>query len=206
MILKKIIRKKRIIYVIGDNKDEVSRFIGLVLKNNLSVFYLRRLPVNLDIFSLLRCDIVVIEDDNKNDVEDIKNYLKPLPCTFVITESVKKNRIKSFLIKFENRWDIIMDYSIAKKLKRKRGRNFLTFAINKKKADFNVTDIYKQENKINFKLNYKGKIIPFWVEKRLSKKEVYFMLSAISVAQLMDLNLAEISYKIKRKWPFNGEK
>ncbi len=206
MILKALIRKRKIIYVIGDNKNEVSRFIGFVLKNNLPAYHLNRLPSFFDLLSILRSNVIIIEDNKENNVQKIKDYLKPFTCIFLITESKKKNRVKDFLNNFDKKWDIIIDYSISKKLKRKRGRQFFTFAINKKKADFNVTDINKQDNKINFKLNYKGNIIPFWVERRLSKKEVYFILSAICVAELMKLNLAEISHEIKKKWPLENER
>ncbi len=205
MILKSIIKKKKIVFVTGDDKKEVSNFIGFVLKNNLSVYYLTRLPVNLDIISILRSNVIIIEDDTKMDVAKIKEFLKPFSCTFVVTEAIKKNRIKKFLNNFENKWDIFLDFSIAKKLKKRRGKQLFTIAIDKKKADFNVTDIHRQEDKTNFKLNYRGKIIPFWVEKKLSNKEVYFILSAICVAQAMNLNLAEVSHEIKKSWPSYNE-
>ncbi len=206
MILKSIIKKKKIIYVVGDNRSEVSHFIEFVLKNNFSVCHLYQLPTSKDIISLIRSSVVVIEDDEKSDVCIIKDFLMGFSCIFTITESKKKKRIKKYLNNFGKNWDMVLDFSIARKLKKKRGKQFLTFAVNKKQADFNATDIHQQEDKTNFKISYAGSIIPFWIEKKLNKKEVYFLLSAICVAQMMKLNLAEVSYMIKKKWPVISKK
>ncbi len=203
MILKAIIKKRKIVYIIGDNKSEVANFICFLLKNNLSVYYLKRMPRSIDIISIFKSNVIIIEDDSKDDVMVVKEFLKPFFCTFVVIEALKKGRIKKFLNNFGKNWDMVLDYSIAKKLKKKRGEQLFTFAINKKNADFNVTDIKREEDRVNFKLNHKGTIIPFWVGEKISKKDIYSMLSAICVAQTMNLNLAEISYEMKKKWPLN---
>jgi len=61
------------------------------------------------------------------------------------------------------------------------------------KADFKASDL--GEN--NFKVNYKGNIVPVWLEGEFDKKQVYAALSAFSVGVVLSLNLIEVSQGVK---------
>jgi UDP-N-acetylmuramoyl-tripeptide--D-alanyl-D-alanine ligase len=71
----------------------------------------------------------------------------------------------------------------------------LTFGF-QKGADLQATDI-KLNSGTNFKLNFKGSIIPVWLHSLFGKEQIYSALAAISVGILLDLNLIEISQAFK---------
>lgn len=60
-------------------------------------------------------------------------------------------------------------------------------------ADFFASDENATEDGFNFKLNYKGSTVPIWIKRPFSKDEVYAVLSFISVAATLGLNVIEIS-------------
>ncbi len=81
-------------------------------------------------------------------------------------------------------------------------------------ADFRATDIKYQasggseggkegkalfdlDTGVNFKVSYKGNIVPVWLEKLFSKEQIYAALSAVSVGTIFDLNLVETSQALK---------
>ena len=53
--------------------------------------------------------------------------------------------------------------------KKKGVDNVFTFGV-KEEVDFNVSDININKEGVNFKLNYRGKTVPFWVSG-ISKEE-----------------------------------
>lgn len=50
----------------------------------------------------------------------------------------------------------------------------------------------------NFKINYKGKTVPVWLEKLFGKEHMYAALAATAVGEILGLNLVEISSALKR--------
>jgi UDP-N-acetylmuramoyl-tripeptide--D-alanyl-D-alanine ligase len=73
--------------------------------------------------------------------------------------------------------------------------NTLTFGFSER-ANFFATDI-KLNHGTNFKLNYKGNIIPFWLEGTFGKEQIYSALAAAAVGTVFGLNLVEISQLMK---------
>ncbi len=63
-------------------------------------------------------------------------------------------------------------------------------------ADFQASDI-KLNTGVNFKINYKGNIVPVWLEKLFGKEQIYSALAAAGVGVIFDLNLVEISQALK---------
>lgn len=53
----------------------------------------------------------------------------------------------------------------------------------------------------NFKINYKGSIVPVWVEGDCGKEQIYAALAAGCVGTILDLNLIEISQALKNYHP-----
>ncbi len=63
-----------------------------------------------------------------------------------------------------------------------------------KKNDVFASDIVKSGQGINFKINYKGSSVPFWLPFGIS---LYPVLSAVCLGIIFDLNLVEISESLK---------
>ncbi len=197
-MIKELLKKKKIIFVTGDAKKEAGSFIRFVLKDSFNVFLTNRTPSFFDIFSILKSDVIIIEDNEKESVEKIRSFLDGFPCYFVITEVKKKGRAKKIIRGFLEDFILVLDLSIAKKLK--RNKEVLTFGINKKSADFYITDIHQKEDEINFKVNYGGNTIPFWIKEKTKKKEIYGILPALCIVKLFKINLADVSHKIKEEF------
>lgn len=198
--MKYFLRNKKVIFITGDRKGETSSVVDFVCKHNFSVLHIGSIPGVFDIPKILKNEIIIFEDNENISTGEIRNFLNALPkAVFIITQAEKKSRIKRLLLHFPERWLLVVDFSIAGKLRGKKTRKMLTFGINKKKADFFITDINQKESETNFKVNYKSNIIPFWISEKLKKKEVYSILPALCVAETLNLNLAEVSFRVKEK-------
>ena len=88
-----------------------------------------------------------------------------------------------------------LDNKINKKLKEKRKLNCLSFGF-ETGVDIQVSDLKTDNNKINFKINYQGSIVPIWLED-FNKKQIYSILASIGVALIFNFNLVEISQNFK---------
>jgi len=64
------------------------------------------------------------------------------------------------------------------------------------KADFCLTDI-KVNGDTNFKISYRGNIVPFWLSGIANKEKIYSALVAASIGELIGLNLVKISKTLK---------
>ena len=79
----------------------------------------------------------------------------------------------------------------------------LTFGFGER-ADFKASDV-KLNMGTNFKVNYKGNIVPVWLEKLFGKEQIYAALSAVAVGTIFDLNLVEISQALKNYFSLPGK-
>ena len=193
-----LLKNKNLIFITGDGKKEATSVVKFVCEQKSSILFIKGTPKGNDFLRILTSDLLIIQDDESVKEERMRDFLHAVKKgVFVITRAQKKNRIKNLLLYFPREWMVVSDYSISRKLK-KRGK-MMTFGINKKSADFYITDIHQKENETNFKVNYKDNIIPFWTRGKLKKKEVYAMLPALCLARIMGLNLAEVSFKIKER-------
>lgn len=87
------------------------------------------------------------------------------------------------------------DEELLREIRNQITSQVLTFGI-AKNADFFATDV-KLNGGINFKVNYKGNIVPFWLQNSLKEKEIYVALAAAAVGTIFGLNLVEISQDLK---------
>ena len=74
--------------------------------------------------------------------------------------------------------------------------NTLTFGF-QEGADLKATDI-KLNSGTNFKINYRGNIVPIWLGKLFGKEQIYSALTGICVGTIFGLNLVEISEGLKK--------
>lgn len=91
------------------------------------------------------------------------------------------------------------DDETVRDIKNKSRAHSLTFGFGAR-ADFRVTDIVFTPDPsfgINFKINYKGNIVPIWLKNLFGKEQVYTALAITAVGRTLDLNLVEISEALK---------
>ncbi len=63
-------------------------------------------------------------------------------------------------------------------------------------ADFQSTDLRLNKG-VNFKINYRGNIVPIWLDSLFGKEQIYSALAAAACGIIFDLNLVEISQALK---------
>jgi UDP-N-acetylmuramoyl-tripeptide--D-alanyl-D-alanine ligase len=71
-------------------------------------------------------------------------------------------------------------------------------------CDFRVSDVMINGG-TNFKVNYKGNIVPIWLDRLFGKEQIYSALSAVAVGIILDLNLVEISQALKNYHSLSGK-
>ena len=93
---------------------------------------------------------------------------------------------------------LILNYDdeTIREIKNKTIARSLTFGF-QKGADFQATDINYNIEGINFKINYQGKSMPFWLKGVFGKEQIYAVLSAVCLGTVKGLNLVEISQSLK---------
>lgn len=72
----------------------------------------------------------------------------------------------------------------------------LTFGF-QERADFRASDI-KSNGGMNFKLNYKGSVVPVWLKNASREEQIYPALAGIATGAILGLNLVEISEALKK--------
>jgi len=61
------------------------------------------------------------------------------------------------------------------------------------RAGFRASDINLNLTGTNFKMNYEGNIVPFWLKNLFGKEQIYSALTAICLGVVKNINLVEIS-------------
>jgi len=87
------------------------------------------------------------------------------------------------------------DQENIRKIKENNPDKVLTFGF-QEGADFRASDL-KINGGINFKINYKENIVPFWLKGGDDKNQIYAALAAACVGTIFDLNLVEISQALR---------
>jgi len=184
----KFLQKKRpVIIVTGERKRNISKVINSLLRDTLNpkedflIFESKLKDIkNLELF--LRTSkkpvlvIAGIENISENEITAISEFIKTLP--------EKTNLILS------------SDDGMVKKMGYFSNLNTLSFGF-EEPADFRVSDI-RSNGGTNFKVNYQGTVIPFWLKEIVQREEIYSTACAALVATIFGLNLVEISQAFKK--------
>ena len=154
--------------------------------------------INKIIFFWRRPKIVVPIERDQRMVEKIISQVlgssSKIEKEILFVDDVKK-------VNFSDKKYLVLNFdegmSNVRKFKEKTWLQILTFGF-KEGADFQATDI-KINGDTNFKINYQGKIVPFWLGGAKSHKEIYSVLTAIATGTALNLNLVEISQSLKEE-------
>lgn len=85
-----------------------------------------------------------------------------------------------------------LDDRATKEIEGETAAKVLTFGF-QRKSDIAATDLNVTSEGINFKLNYEGYTVPFWLSNVSSKSSIYNALSSAGVATALGVNLVEVS-------------
>lgn len=191
-------RRPKVIIVTGNGRKTAKEAIYQVLKQ----------------YFQLGKEILLFESDLKNlkELKKFKFLVKnsSLPILLVThigdIPSPETKEIQKLARILPSQGYLILNFDdeTVREIKDITNFNTLTFGF-QEGADFKASDI-RLNNGTNFKINYKGNIVPIWLEKLFGKEQIYASLSAVSIGVIFDLNLVEISQLLKNYQGFAGKR
>lgn len=190
-------KNKKIIFVCGERKRESVMAISAIMDPSLRVSKTKGLPRFWQAFSLFFSDVVIVEDNIENSPKKVRSFIKKQRSPMlVLTGTGGRLRKENILLKFSRNGSIVMDYSLSRKIRKRKVKKMLTFG-NRKSADIHVTDINRGED-TNFKVSHKGGFTPFWTKGKLKNREIYAVICALAVGVFLSFNLVEMSSRVKQ--------
>jgi len=201
------LKKPRVIVVIGNNKSSVAETIYRVLSKKI-----KAKKISIETIPFVNKDEILIIESNTKELNSlnflVKNSSSPILLVTnlgeISTDTIffrgDKNSaedILKFINVLPNNTQLILNFDdeTLKEIKNLISLVIFTFGFGEG-SDFLVSDV-KFNHVTNFKLNYQGNIIPFWLDFPAEKAHVYNTLAAISVSTILNLNLIEVSQIIK---------
>ncbi len=193
-----LLKKPKVIIVTGEGRFCAKEAIQQVLQPHFSVGK----------------EILVIESDLKN-IRDLKRYKFlinqsslvvlvvthagdiPLEQEFFAAEREKTKEILSLakILPASNYLVLNFDDETVREIGDLTNLKTLNFGF-QERADLRASDI-KINGGTNFKINYKGNIVPVWLERLFGKEQIYSALAGVGIGIIFDLNLVEISQALK---------
>ena len=145
--------------------------------------------------------LMICADSNyrKNNLEFlIKKSSLPILVFLENNNSSGLENILSLVKNFSHRGFIVSDknFSNFRKIKNEAQCRVFTFGLSNE-ANIFATDINFTEEGTNFKINYGGNIVPFWIKKKTEEKEINALLAVILISVLNGINLVEISQALR---------
>lgn len=184
-----LIKKPSVIIIVGKGRVCAKEAISKVLKSDALIFDsdLSK-PKEIEKFSFLlrksRLPILVVTHFGEIPPDKIF-FAAGKEETLKIRKLAKVLPSYGFLI-------LNFDDETLREIKNETKAHFLTYGF-QERADFRVSDVNSNPEGTNFKINYQGNIIPFWLKDSFSKEKIYSVLAAVCVGAVKEINLVEIS-------------
>ena len=144
----------------------------------------------------------LILESNLEDVEGLNFFIKnsSLPI-LVITDNkdISFEKIKIISKAIPGRGFLISNFDEEqnRELKTETPLRVLCFGF-QSGADFQASDVRDgDDEEMNFKINYKGNIVPIWLRGVSGRGYIYAVLAGAAVGEVLGLNLVEISETLK---------
>ncbi len=194
-----LLRKPKVIIVAGKGRTFTTRAIYQVLRPHFRIEKLVEKTPN--ILSIFKKEIFLIETGLRSPGFSKKlNYwikLSQLPILVVtrVDDETGETRKLAKMIPVYGFLILNFDDERIREINNIKSLKTLTFGF-QEGADFRASDIHTNTG-INFKINYKGNIIPVWFKKPSGKEQIYGALAANSVGIIFGLNFIEISKALK---------
>lgn len=176
------IKRSSFILVTGKGRAYTKKAISQILEPGVLIFDSDLSePKEINKFSFFlkksKLPILVLTNvENKEEVVKIGKLAESLPA-------------RAFLV-------LNSDEEAAREIKNGSPARSLTYGF-QEKAEVKATDINISREGTNFKINYQGNIVPFWLKNLFDKEEIYNVLAAICAGLISEINLVDISQSLK---------
>jgi len=210
--LKFLLRKPKVIIITGSGRDCAAEAIFQVLNSHFKIgkevliFETELKDTEEFKFFAKHSSLPILVVTQIGDIPPDKNFFAgDRERTFKIRELAKTLPIQGHLI-------LNFDDETVREIKDETNLKELTFGLQDynspttssrsplgeraPRADFWASDI-KLNSGTNFKINYKGRVVPIWLEEVFGKEQIYSALAAVAVGTIFDLNLVEISQALQ---------
>ena len=199
--------KPKVIIIIGNNRSSVAELMYQVLSRKLKPkkISIQNIPfVNKDELLIIESDIKELKSINflvKNSSSPILlvTNLGEIPTDTVFFSGDKNSAedILKFINILPNNSQLVFNFDdeTLKEIKNSINLEIFTFGFGEG-SDFLASDV-RFNHVTNFKLNYQGNSVPFWLDFPAEKTHVYNALAVISVSTIFNLNLIEVSQILK---------
>lgn len=201
--IKFILNKPKVVIITGEGRSCAKEAVFQVLKNYFKIGK----------------DVLIFETDDQK-VKKFEFFLKnsskgvlvithigeiPYDKEFFSGEKMKLKEVTSLAKVLPAQINLVLNFDdeTVREINDITSLNTLAFGF-QERADFRVTDI-KLNRGTNFKINYKGNIVPIWLEKLFGKEQIYSALAAVAVGTISGLNLVEISQALKNYYSLPGK-
>ena len=198
MFLTKIIfylKKPQLIIVADKNPDLIIDIVFQVLGSCFKAVRAKQITLR----KVLKNNVLIMPFNQEKDLSFfIKKSKKPILIINDLQEHSYSAEIKKISKNFSSRGCLLLNFDNQeiREIDNKNVSSVISFGF-LKNADLNISDFSKQDNSSNFKINYKGNIVPIWLENISKKSEIYAILAAIGCSLQLNMNLVEISQTIK---------
>lgn len=186
--------KKPYIVVVSDKNELINKTILYILDFHFKIAEIEKFTFK----NILKNNVLILPLNFEQNLDFfIKKSKNPILIVNEYSTSIF-NKIKKLSKIFFTKGSVVLDFDnqSIREFDDKSLPSILTFGF-LKNSDLNVSDFIIENETTKFKINYQGNIVPFWIKGDLKKKEVYAILTGISCALKLNLNLVEISQILK---------
>ncbi len=201
--IKFIFKKPKVIIVTGEGRSCAKEAIYQVLVqyfkvgNEILLFETDLKEIEKFKFLVNKSSLLVLLATHVGDIPFDKDFFAgEKEKTIEIRKLAKSIPAQNFLV-------LNFDDETVREIKDETNLGELTFGF-QEGADFRATDV-KLNHGTNFKINYKGNIVPVWLDGLFGKEQIYAALAAVAAGTIFDLNLVEISQALKNYHSLPGK-
>ena len=193
--IKFVFKRQNFVLVCGQGKKTAKKAIECVLEKKFKIGK----------------EILVCEEE-KGNLRDFEYFLKKAPISVLLvthcsdipfdrdyfaTEREETKEIVELAKKLLPKTNLILNFDdeTVRGIKDETNLHTLTFGF-QQRADF-FANFVKLNFGTNFKVNFKGATVPFWLEGIFGKEQIYAALAACATGYVFGMNLVEVSRAIR---------
>ncbi len=184
------LKKTKLVFVSGESSDKIVYFLDHITDKFYNTKKIKKPLTGLFKLSLLFNYVFILKDDNFK-TEELKDFFNLFSEVIVIINNKKIKRGREIIKALKKKDTLFIDHPSKDKLPGKRLERRLSYGFDKE-ADFYISDVNKSQ-KTNFKLNYSGSTVPFWMEKDSEKEDILVTGVVAGTVVLLGINFIEVS-------------